>query len=113
MNGLQELTICLIKIFLTLLTSSGITLLWFWSPLKTTLAKLFFKKEIFDNSEFDIIMTLHNYWIGSLLSCIICFFWWWSLCVSYFISSNVLEFFVLLFSANYIHIILNKYIYGQ
>lgn len=56
-------------------------LLWFASPLKITLAKLFFRKDILLPGEFDDILFLKNKIIGKLTACWICLSFWLSLFV--------------------------------
>jgi len=64
-----------------LLSVCSFLLLWFVSPLKITLAKIFFKKDIVVPSDFDDLLFLKNYILGKLSSCWICLSFWTSLAV--------------------------------
>lgn len=55
-------------------------LLWFFSPLKITIGKIIFKKEL-SFMEFDDFLFIKNKFIGELLSCWICCSFWLSLLV--------------------------------
>lgn len=63
------------------LTVCSILLLWFVSPLKITLAKIFFKKDIINLDEFDDFLFLKNKILGKLTACWICLSFWLSLLV--------------------------------
>ena len=54
-------------------------LLWFFSPLKLTLGKLFFKKDFIIPDEFDDRVFMFNSFLGKLQSCYICTSFWISL----------------------------------
>jgi hypothetical protein len=66
-----------------LLTVNSILLLWFFSPLKTSIGKIIFKKTLMPY-EFDDLISLKNKWIGELISCWICCSFWCSLAVGIF-----------------------------
>lgn len=57
----------------------SILLLWFVSPLKLTLAKILFKKDILVPSDFDDILYLKAPLVGKLSGCWICTSFWTSL----------------------------------
>lgn len=54
-------------------------LLWFVSPLKITLAKIFFKKDILLPTDFDDIVSIKAPLVGKLIGCWICTSFWISL----------------------------------
>lgn len=56
-------------------------LLWFVSPLKITLAKVIFKKDIITLDQFDDMLFLRNKILGKLTACWICLSFWLSLLV--------------------------------
>lgn len=64
----------------------SLLLLWFISPLKITLAKIFFKKDILMPEEFDDILFLKNKLLGKLTACWICLSFWLSLLIGCFIT---------------------------
>ena len=103
----------IISILSTFLPASGVTLLWFYSPFKITLAKIFLKQDIFDNLEFDSMLSIVSPFLGKLSGCIFCVFFWVSLGFSILNFTGVKDFLIVWLSCNYIHVILNKYIYGQ
>jgi hypothetical protein len=65
---------------LGLLAVNSILLLWFMSPLKTTLSELFLHKILMPH-EFDDWLFVKNKFLGELLSCWICCSFWLSLLV--------------------------------
>lgn len=66
-----------------LLATSSILLLWFYSPLKMSLAKILFKETITDHSQFEdlIFLKFKSDKLSTLSSCYICFSFWTSLIV--------------------------------
>lgn len=56
-------------------------LIWFFSPLKTTLAQFFLKKDAIDGELFDTWLLLKSPFIGKLLGCYFCCSFWLSLVV--------------------------------
>jgi hypothetical protein len=75
--------------FLGLFASCSLLTLWFFSPIKTSISKIFLKKELLP-LEFDEYWFNKNEVIGTLVSCSVCLSWWISLLVGMF--------FVLVFS---------------
>ena len=74
-----------------LLTVNSLLILWFFSPLKTSLGKIIFKKIMLPD-EFDDRVYLKNHFIGELISCFICCSFWSSLLVgglSLFVFTNL------------------------
>lgn len=59
----------------------SLLVLWFFSPLKLTLGKFFFNKEILSQIEFDDMLFLKNKILSKVLSCWICLSFWLSLLV--------------------------------
>jgi hypothetical protein len=71
----------MIEIFLIgLLNVLSLLLLWFISPLKITLSKIIFKRELMHDS-FDDLLYSKNKFLGELLTCWICCSFWLSLLV--------------------------------
>ena len=56
-------------------------LIWFYSPLKTTLGKMFISKEISSNEDFETAIMFKNSIIGKLISCYICSSFWLALII--------------------------------
>jgi len=54
-------------------------LIWFFSPLKTSLGQFFLSKQITTNEEFEIAIMMKSPFIGKLLSCYICSSFWLAL----------------------------------
>jgi len=71
---------------LGLLSLWSLMVLWFLSPLKITLGKLFFKKSFNTLSDFDDYLYIKNRFLGKLLSCWICTSFWTSLIIGIVIS---------------------------
>jgi hypothetical protein len=65
---------------LGLLIVNSLLLLWFFSPLKTTLGKILFKKYLLPD-EFDDLVSLKSPFLGQLFSCFICCSFWLSLII--------------------------------
>lgn len=67
------------------LAGLGITLtwllIWFYSPLKTTLGQIFFSKSIISNDQFETALMITNPILGKLLGCYICTSFWGSFIV--------------------------------
>jgi len=63
-----------------LLTVNSVLLLWFFSPLKITLGKILFKKDLMPD-QFDDIIFIKSKILGKLISCFICLSFWLSLVV--------------------------------
>lgn len=59
--------------------AASFLLIWFYSPLKTTLGQIFFDKNIFTNDQFETTLLLKNSFLGKLTSCYICSSFWLSL----------------------------------
>lgn len=71
----------MIEIYLLgVLNVASFLLLWFFSPLKNTLGKLFFKKDL-TTVEFDDILFIKYSFLGKLLTCWICSSFWLSLII--------------------------------
>lgn len=66
---------------LGLLSVCSFLMLWFVSPLKITLAKLFFSTDITDIKNFDDLLYIKSKFLSKLLSCWICCSFWSSLIV--------------------------------
>jgi hypothetical protein len=64
---------------LGLLSVCSFLMLWFVSPLKITLAKLFFNTDITDIRNFDDLLYIKSKFLSKLLSCWICCSFWLSL----------------------------------
>jgi len=58
----------------------SLLLLWFVSPLKITLGKVLFKKDLLPE-QFDDLLFLKSKFLGKLLSCWICMSFWLSLAI--------------------------------
>lgn len=71
----------MIEYFAGVLGVCSFLLLWFVSPLKITLAKIIFKKDIVVLDEFDDILFLKNKILGKLTACWVCLSFWLSLLV--------------------------------
>lgn len=56
-------------------------LIWFYSPLRTTLGQIFFDKNIFCNDQFETALLIKSPLLGKLLGCYICTSFWLSLCI--------------------------------
>lgn len=56
-------------------------LIWFYSPLKTTIVQLFFKKDAIDGEILDTWLLLKSPFIGKLFGCYFCCSFWLSLIV--------------------------------
>jgi hypothetical protein len=67
-----------------LLGVNSILLLWFFSPLKITLSKFFFKADLMPD-EFDDKVFIINPLLGKLISCWICLSFWLSLIIGVFL----------------------------
>lgn len=73
----------MVQIYLLgLLTVNSLLLLWFYSPLKTTISEIFLKKTLMPH-EFDDWLFIKNKILGKLLSCWICCSFWLSLFVGF------------------------------
>jgi hypothetical protein len=75
----------MIVYFLGLLTVQSLLVLWFFSPLKTTLSEIFLGKMLMPH-EFDDWLFIKNKWAGELLSCWVCCSFWCSLAVGLFLT---------------------------
>jgi hypothetical protein len=75
----------MIPYILGLLTVFSLLVLWFFSPLKTTLSEIFLGKMLMPH-EFDDWLFIKNKWLGELLSCWICCSFWCSLFVGFVIT---------------------------
>jgi len=72
---------------LGLLATNSILLLWFYSPLKISLAKLLFKEVILDNDSFDDLVNLKfGEKLATLSGCYICMSFWSSLLIGIVIA---------------------------
>jgi hypothetical protein len=78
------LTTALIYI-LGLLIVNSLLVLWFFSPLKTTLSEVFLKQTLMPY-EFDDRLYLRNKILGKLSSCWICCSFWLSLVIGIIIT---------------------------
>ena len=67
---------------LGLLATNSVLLLWFYSPLKITLARLLFKEVILDNESFDDLINIKlGEKFATLSGCYICMSFWTSLVI--------------------------------
>lgn len=64
---------------LGILTTS--LLIWFYSPLRTTIGQLFFDKNIFSNDQFETALLIKSPFLGKLFGCYICLSFWLSLLI--------------------------------
>jgi hypothetical protein len=71
---------------LGLLAVNSILLLWFYSPLKLTLAKLIFKKDLLTGEQFDDILAVYSLKLSTLSGCYICCSFWSSLVIGILLS---------------------------
>lgn len=63
--------------------SQAITIVWFYSPLKSSIMNFLLKKEEYYSSEdFDNFLIFKNKYLGKLFSCVFCFSFWISLIVT-------------------------------
>jgi hypothetical protein len=70
--------------FLGIPVVCSLLLLWFISPLKLTLGKIFFKQNFLSLEQFDDFLFIKAPILGKLLSCWICCSFWLSLAVGLF-----------------------------
>jgi hypothetical protein len=70
----------LLAYFFGLTSVLSLLTLWFFSPFKSTLGKIIFKKELMPH-EFDDFVYLKNNFLGTLVSCWICCSFWASLAI--------------------------------
>lgn len=68
----------MVEYFLGLTFVLSVLILWFFSPLKTTLSEIFLGKTLMPQ-EFDDMLYIKNKWLGELLSCWVCCSFWSSL----------------------------------
>jgi hypothetical protein len=64
-------------------------LLWFFSPLKSSIGYFILKKEV-TNLDFDDYLFIKNKFLSKLLSCWICLSFWSSLVIGFLLTFNVL-----------------------
>ena len=62
-------------------TLTTLLLIWFYSPLRTSLGRIFFGKDIFSNDQFETALLIKSPFLGKLLGCYICSSFWLSLCI--------------------------------
>jgi hypothetical protein len=75
----------IIYFILGLLVTNSLLILWFFSPLYTTLSKIFLGKEdIYTFDQFIDFIAIKSYTLSTLLSCWICMSFWLSLIVGSF-----------------------------
>ena len=102
---------------LGLLATNSILLLWFYSPLKISLAKIFFKETIFDQDSFDDLINLKfGEKLATLSGCYICMSFWSSLLVGIviaFITGNWYMPLITFFSYPSICYFVKKYIFDN
>lgn len=101
------------KLLIVTLSSSGVIAIWFFSPLKCSLAKLFFKTKTYDSDLFDSMLSMKFEKLGFLSGCHYCMFFWSSLFFSFLVSSSFSEILICVFSSNFLHHVMNKYIHGR
>ena len=77
---METLNLILYYIF-GLLSTSSLLLLWFFSPLKITLGRIFFDKELLSEDEFDDRLSLVSKKLGIMSGCWTCCSFWFSLIV--------------------------------
>ena len=75
----------MVEYFLGLTFVLSMLVLWFFSPLKTTLSELFLGRTLMPQ-EFDDVLYMKNKWLGELLSCWICCSFWGSLIIGTIIT---------------------------
>lgn len=79
----------MIYFFITgLLILNSLLLLWFFSPLKSSLGSILFKRQL-TNDEFDDIVFIKNKFISKLLSCWICLSFWLSFIIGFLLTFSV------------------------
>lgn len=82
-----------------LLITITLLLIWFYSPLKSTIGGLL-SSDIYLNEHFDTYLLIKNKWLGKLASCYICCSFWLSLIVGAITSILFgLSFFYSMFTA--------------
>lgn len=64
-----------------LLVTLTYLLIWFYSPLKTTIGQIFINKNISNNEDFETALLFKSPLLGKLLGCYICSSFWLSLVV--------------------------------
>jgi hypothetical protein len=70
----------IIYFILGLLNVNSLLLLWFFSPIKNTLGKIFFKRDLMPD-QFDDFIFVKNKVLGELISCWICCSFWLSIII--------------------------------
>ena len=70
----------ILEYILGLLFVLSLLILWFFSPLKTSLGKILFKKVLMPH-EFDDYISLKSQNLGILISCWVCCSFWLSLLI--------------------------------
>lgn len=68
-----------------ILVVNSLLLLWFFSPIKTTLGKIIFKKELLP-LDFDDLVFVRMPILGKLIGCYICSSFWLSLLIGIFFT---------------------------
>jgi hypothetical protein len=67
------------------LSALGVTLtlllIWFYSPFRTSIGRLFFSKSISSNEDFETALLYKSPFLGKLLGCFICSSFWCSLSI--------------------------------
>lgn len=72
---------CIIAYAQGLLITLTTLLIWFYSPIKTTLGQWFFDKNMYSTEQFETALLLKSKKLAILSSCFICFSFWTSLTV--------------------------------
>ena len=64
-------------------------LLWFVSPLKSTIGSVILKREV-SNVDFDDYIFIKSKFLSKLLSCWICMSFWSSLVIGFLLTFNII-----------------------
>ena len=67
---------------------NSMLMLWFESPLKSSLAKIFLRKEM-SNLEFDDYIFMKSKILSKLLSCWICLSFWLSFVIGFLLTFSI------------------------
>jgi len=69
--------------------SQAITIVWFYSPLKSSIMGVLLKKEgYYSYKKVDNFIIFKNKYLGKFLSCVFCFSFWVSLAITLIITYN-------------------------
>lgn len=81
-----------------LAATQSLLILWFYSPLRSSLGRMFIDKNITTNDDFNIALQVISPFLSKLFSCYICCSFWFSLVIGFAlcIQSNLAPYFPLL-----------------